>query len=189
MEREGEGESEGRVRVAHADALNARPGHPSPLSLPLPSSYLDNSSMELYHGRLDKRPGAIAVRVRWYGEGQPRLAFVERKTHRESWKGEESVKERFTLAEPCVVPFLEGRYTPADAAEDLRAKGKSEADVAKFVELVRWGRGGRRSGAEVGGGGRGRRSGAEAARARRARGLAAAAAAAGLGRAQSLARP
>ena len=145
--------------------------------------------MELYHGRLDKRPGAIAVRVRWYGEGQPRLAFVERKTHRESWKGEESVKERFTLAEPCVVPFLEGRYTPADAAEDLRAKGKSEADVAKFVELVRWGRGERRSGAEVGGGGRGRRSGAEAARARRARGLAAAAAAAGLGRAQSRARP
>ena len=176
MEREGEGESVGRVRVAHADALNPRPGHPSPVSLPLPSSYLDNSSMELYHGRLDKRPGAIAVRVRWYGEGQPRLAFVERKTHRESWKGEESVKERFTLAEPCVVPFLEGRYTPADAAEDLRAKGKSEADVAKFVELVRWGRGGRRSGAE-------------AARARRARGLAAAAAAAGLGRAQSLARP
>jgi len=81
--------------------------------------------MELYHGRLDKRPGAIAVRVRWYGEGQPRLAFVERKTHRESWKGEESVKERFTLAEPCVVPFLEGRYTPADAADDLRAMGLS----------------------------------------------------------------
>ena len=26
--------------------------------------YLDNSSMELYHGRLDKRPNAIAVRIR-----------------------------------------------------------------------------------------------------------------------------
>ena len=28
------------------------------------SVYLDNSSMELYHGRLDKRPNAIAVRIR-----------------------------------------------------------------------------------------------------------------------------
>lgn len=29
------------------------------------SVYLDNSSCELYHGRLDKKPGAIALRVRW----------------------------------------------------------------------------------------------------------------------------
>lgn len=28
------------------------------------SVYLDNSSMELYHGRLDKRPNAIAIRIR-----------------------------------------------------------------------------------------------------------------------------
>lgn len=29
------------------------------------SVYLDNSFYELYHGRLDKRPGAIAMRIRW----------------------------------------------------------------------------------------------------------------------------
>ena len=28
------------------------------------SVYLDNSSMELYHGRLDKRPNALAIRIR-----------------------------------------------------------------------------------------------------------------------------
>eukprot|EP00983_Pelagomonas_calceolata_P023725 747015-Pelagomonas_calceolata.AAC.6 len=28
------------------------------------SVYLDNSSCELYHGRLDKKPGAIALRIR-----------------------------------------------------------------------------------------------------------------------------
>ena len=38
----------------------------------------------------------------WYGPGEPRLCFIERKTHRESWKGEKSVKERFTLPEPKV---------------------------------------------------------------------------------------
>ena len=39
---------------------------------------------------------------RWYGPNEPRLCFVERKTHRESWKGEKSVKERFTLPEAKV---------------------------------------------------------------------------------------
>ena len=48
--------------------------------------------------------------------------FVERKTHRESWKGEESVKERFVLPEDKVVPFLEGTYTVERAVNDLRAK-------------------------------------------------------------------
>lgn len=47
------------------------------------SVYLDNDSMELYHGRLDKTPGALALRLRWYGP-TPKLVFMERKTHRES---------------------------------------------------------------------------------------------------------
>lgn len=47
------------------------------------SVYLDNDSLELYHGRLDKKPGALALRLRWYGP-QPKLVFMERKTHRES---------------------------------------------------------------------------------------------------------
>lgn len=59
---------------------------------------LDNDQMELYHGRLDKSPGAIALRFRWYGSGDPNLVFVERKTHNEKWTGEASVKERFTVS-------------------------------------------------------------------------------------------
>ena len=52
--------------------------------------------------------------------------FVERKTHRESWKGEESVKERIVLAEENVVPFLEQTYTLEQAEADLRAKVGTE---------------------------------------------------------------
>ena len=62
------------------------------------SVYLDNDSLELYHGRLDKTPGAIALRLRWYGVGDPELVFVERKTHNEKWTGEVSVKERFMVS-------------------------------------------------------------------------------------------
>jgi SPX domain protein involved in polyphosphate accumulation len=61
------------------------------------SVYLDNSALELYHGRLDKTPGAIALRLRWYGVGDPKIVFVERKTHNEKWTGEVSVKERFVV--------------------------------------------------------------------------------------------
>lgn len=105
------------------------------------SVYFDNESLELYHGRLDKKPGALAIRVRWYGPNEPKLCFIERKTHRESWKGEKSVKERFTLPEDKVVPYIEGEYTVEKYCDDLRAKGKSDADIDKaavlFMEIQR----------------------------------------------------
>ena len=71
------------------------------------SVYLDNDQLELYHGRLEKSPGAIALRLRWYGAGDPSIVFVERKTHREKWVGEVSVKERFIVsATPVFLPVL-----------------------------------------------------------------------------------
>jgi len=45
------------------------------------SVYLDKDQLELYHGRLDKSPGAIALRLRWSGGGDPSMVFVERTTH------------------------------------------------------------------------------------------------------------
>ncbi len=48
---------------------------------------------------------------RWYGSPEPGdSVFVERKTHRESWKGEESVKDRITLPKAKIVDFLDGSY-------------------------------------------------------------------------------
>ena len=60
--------------------------------------YLDNVNLGLYHNRITKHPHSIAVRLRWYGtDPENGKVFVERKTHRDSWTGEESVKERFIL--------------------------------------------------------------------------------------------
>lgn len=61
------------------------------------SVYLDNDQLELYHNRLDKTPDAIALRLRWYGGGDPDAVFVERRTHQDRWTGEASVKERFVV--------------------------------------------------------------------------------------------
>ena len=100
------------------------------------SVYLDNHSMELYHGRLEKSPGAIALRFRWYGTGAPEVVFVERKTHNESWAGEVSVKERFTIRESQVKSLLEGSFDVFAELELLRAKGKSEEDLKDWRDLV-----------------------------------------------------
>ena len=70
------------------------------------SVYLDNDQLELYHGRLDKTQGALALRLRWYGAAEPSIVFVERKTHRDKWIGEVSVKERFMVRRKIQLHYL-----------------------------------------------------------------------------------
>ncbi len=81
--------------------------------------------MDLYRGRLKNAPGAIALRLRWYGEEDPKNIFVERKTHRESWTGELSVKERFSIQENHVISLLQGKYDIETEVENLVKKGKN----------------------------------------------------------------
>lgn len=98
------------------------------------SVYFDNRQMQLYHGRMDKTPGAIALRLRWYGtECNP--VFVERKTHLDAWTGNVSVKERFTIDEELCVPFLNGSYTVNEYADEMRRQGKKEADIQSACKL------------------------------------------------------
>ena len=117
------------------------------------SVYLDNVNLGLYHTRLQKQPHSIAIRLRWYGlDPTGGVVFVERKTHREAWTGEESVKERFTLPHDLVVPFLTGQHTwemeesrliEADAKKQLKnsqpgsspAKGMSKAELSGIKKL------------------------------------------------------
>ena len=87
--------------------------------LPFPLQSIPGVAGEPTHASLlltEVRP------CRWYGDGEPSLCFVERKTHGEGWKGEESVKERFTLKENQIVPFMTGDLTLEEATEQLRKK-------------------------------------------------------------------
>lgn len=88
------------------------------------SIYFDNKDMDLYYGRLRKDEGAEAIRLRWYGGIKSDLIFVERKTHREDWTGEKSVKARFSLKEKNVNAFLAGQLTASQAFEKARREGK-----------------------------------------------------------------
>jgi SPX domain protein involved in polyphosphate accumulation len=62
---------------------------------------------------------------------------VERKTHREDWTGEKSVKERFIIKEDKMNDFLSGRYTMDEEFDALVAKGKkSEKEVEGMKQLA-----------------------------------------------------
>jgi uncharacterized membrane protein YidH (DUF202 family) len=89
-------------------------------------------------GRLKKTEGAEAIRFRWYGGMDTETIFVERKTHREDWTGEKSVKARFSLKEKNVNAFLSGRLTAASIFEKARKEGKkSEKETADLEQLAK----------------------------------------------------
>jgi uncharacterized membrane protein YidH (DUF202 family) len=103
------------------------------------SIYYDNTdTWELYEGRLKKTEGAEAIRLRWYGGMDTDTIFVERKTHREDWTGEESVKARFTLKEKNVNAFMTGDFSVDQAFEKMKRDGKkSEKEIADLMQLAK----------------------------------------------------
>lgn len=93
------------------------------------SVYLDNEQFELYKGRIEKTENAEAIRLRWYGSSNsPSAVFVERKTHREDWTGEVSVKERFQVKEKHLDDYLSGTFTPEDVIEKIKKQQGNDSE-------------------------------------------------------------
>ncbi|KAI0483194.1 SPX-domain-containing protein [Xylariaceae sp. FL0804] len=103
------------------------------------SIYYDNTDeWDLYEGRLKKTEGAEAIRLRWYGGMQNDTIFVERKTHREDWTGEQSVKARFSTKEKNINAYMRGDLLPAAMFEKARKDGKrSVKAIAEDENLAR----------------------------------------------------
>lgn len=100
------------------------------------SIYYDNEDLDLYYGRLRKDEGAEAHRLRWYGGMGSDTIFVERKTHREDWTGEKSVKARFALKERYVNEFMKGKYTVQQAFAKMRKAGKKSPEEIESLEAL-----------------------------------------------------
>ncbi|KAI0194593.1 SPX-domain-containing protein [Astrocystis sublimbata] len=103
------------------------------------SIYYDNPDhWDLYEGRLKKTEGAEAIRLRWYGGMQNDTIFVERKTHREDWTGEKSVKARFSMKEKNVNAYMKGDLLPKALFEKARKDGKKpEKAIAEDESLAK----------------------------------------------------
>ena len=115
--------------------LNTQASHTSRAAIT--SIYFDNEDLELYLGRLEKTEGAEAIRLRWYGDMDVKTIYVERKTHREDWTGEKSVKARFPIKEENVNAFLRGEYTMDEEFKALARKGKkTEQEVESMIQLA-----------------------------------------------------
>lgn len=100
------------------------------------SIYFDNEDMDLYYGRLLKTEGAEAIRIRWYGNMEVNNMFIERKTHREDWTGEKSVKARFPMRESKINDFLSGKYTANQAFEKMRKDGRKTTEEIDSLERL-----------------------------------------------------
>lgn len=61
---------------------------------------------------------------------------MERKTHREDWTGEKSVKARFPIKEDKVNAFLSGDYTMDVEFDALVAKGKKTSAEAENMKQL-----------------------------------------------------
>ena len=62
---------------------------------------------------------------------------MERKTHREDWTGEKSVKARFPIKEHLVNAFLRGEYTMDEEFQQLVVKGKkTQQEVDTMIQLA-----------------------------------------------------
>ncbi|KAI9320992.1 VTC domain-containing protein [Dichotomocladium elegans] len=101
------------------------------------SIYYDNDDFDLYMGRLEKTEGAEAIRMRWYGGMDSNTIFVERKTHREDWTGEKSVKARFPIKEKYLNAFMRGEYTVDALFAKQREQGKlSKKELEEMEQLA-----------------------------------------------------
>lgn len=59
---------------------------------------------------------------------------MERKTHREGWKGEESVKDRITLSKDNIVGFLDGTYTLDMALREAKVPFLAQHATCRSVD-------------------------------------------------------
>lgn len=103
------------------------------------SVYLDNSSLEMYHSRLDEKPSSVAVSISWFGPQEPSEVHVERKSQQglHILKGDHDTKDEFILPEGLVVKFLEGEVRAEDVQKYWREKGLAMEDITSMMELFK----------------------------------------------------
>lgn len=95
------------------------------------SVYFDNVSFELYAERLQKTHHSEAIRIRWYGPGNPNMVFIERKKHEDGWTGETSKKLRFKIEEKYVVDYINGK----DVWSNVKSLNKGEDVKTLYNEI------------------------------------------------------
>ncbi|KAG0075793.1 vacuolar transporter chaperone, partial [Podila epicladia] len=102
-----------------------------------PDNVMEVKTTVLKHLPLERKEGAQAIRLRWYGNPSNNEIFVERKIHHEVNKFGE-YHDRFSIKEKYVDAFLKGDYTMDRQVAKLREQGvKSATEIEQFEEMVK----------------------------------------------------
>lgn len=98
------------------------------------SLYFDNKKFELYSEKVNRRPEAASLRLRWYGQlsSRPEI-FVEQKTA--DAKG--NIQEhRFSIKDKWVKPFLDGEYAMEKSVQKMERQGVPAEQIDGFRATV-----------------------------------------------------
>ncbi|KAF8454982.1 VTC domain-containing protein [Terfezia claveryi] len=115
----------------HKKQLDIAQGDPTIHSL-----YFDNPKFSLYTDKIEKKPGAASLRLRWYGHltNNPEISLELAQT--DEFEG--AVEERITFKGKYVEAFLRGEYHLERTLQKMRDRqDKSAEDVGKYEALVK----------------------------------------------------
>ncbi|KAI9777012.1 MAG: Phosphate metabolism transcription protein [Geoglossum umbratile] len=99
------------------------------------SLYFDNPKFSLYTQKVDRKPDASSLRLRWYGQlaKMPEILF-EKKTMRE---GDNSEEMRFPAKEKYVQSFIKGEYKMEKTVQKIQHRqGNGSQHAERFVQNV-----------------------------------------------------
>ncbi|KAH0565745.1 hypothetical protein GP486_000868 [Trichoglossum hirsutum] len=99
------------------------------------SLYFDNQKFSLYTQKVERKPDASSLRLRWYGQltKKPEILF-EKKTMRE---GDNSEEIRFQIKEKYVQSFIRGEYKMEKTVQKIQHRqGHNNQHAEQFVQNV-----------------------------------------------------
>ncbi|KAI9863876.1 MAG: Phosphate metabolism transcription protein [Trichoglossum hirsutum] len=99
------------------------------------SLYFDNLKFSLYTQKVERKPDASSLRLRWYGQlaKKPQILF-EKKTMRE---GDNSEEIRFPIKEKYVQSFIRGEYKMEKTVQKIQHRqGNNNRHAEQFVQNV-----------------------------------------------------
>lgn len=99
------------------------------------SIYFDNPNFSLYTDKVNSKPDAASLRLRWFGQlsEKPEIMF-EKKVIK---KGDAAEEVRFPIKAKYVQPFLQDKYHMEKSIEKLEYRpNKNQEDVDQFKKAV-----------------------------------------------------
>jgi len=96
----------------------------------LTSLYFDNSSFELYTGKVEKAARAASLRLRWYGplSSKPEIVMEQKIVH-DTGVSEE---HKFPIKDKYIKPFLDGEYEMEKTVQKLERQDQPTGEIEAF---------------------------------------------------------